>query len=301
MDRIQEIRLNSIKPQEKLVICRKFIIPEICSQLGYNLNDIDISDDELNVIINEYTIEAGVRKLKEKLFEVFRMRHLELVENPESKLSNKIDSKFVSDTFSDYHKINHKKIKLINMVGCINGMYASVSGLGGITPIQIKQIYSKDIMSIGITGSVEKVMEESVKVAKTVGWNLLTRAEQDTIIKTWDARGFHIHFPDGATPKDGPSAGTAITCAFYSLLTNKPIKKDVAITGEIDLDGNVTEIGGLDAKLNGAKKAGIKLALIPKENIREFEIVKKNNPELVDKNFKVNTISHVSQAIKYIF
>jgi len=144
-------------------------------------------------------------------------------------------------------------------------------------------------------------MEESVKVAKTVGWNLLTREEQDNIIKTWDSRGFHIHFPDGATPKDGPSAGTAITCAFYSLLTNKLIKKDVAITGEIDLDGNVTEIGGLDAKLNGAKKAGIKLALIPKENIREFKIVKKNNPELIDKNFKVISISHVSQALKYIF
>jgi len=301
LDRIQEIRLNPIKPKEKLVICRKFIIPEVCSQLGYNSEDITISNEELSTIINEYTLEAGVRKLKEKLFEVFRMRHLALVENPESKISNLITNKFVSDTFSDYHKINHKKIKQTNMVGCINGMYASVSGLGGITPIQIKQIYSKDIMSIGITGSVEKVMEESVKVAKTVGWNLLTREEQDNVIKTWDSRGFHIHFPDGATPKDGPSAGTAITCAFYSLLTNKPIKNDVAITGEIDLDGNVTEIGGLDAKLNGAKKAGIKFALVPKDNHREFEIVKKNNPDLIDKNFKVKEISHVSQALKYIF
>jgi ATP-dependent Lon protease len=301
LDRIQEIKLNPIKPKEKLVICRKFIIPEVCSQLGYNTEDIVISDSELNIIVNEYTMEAGVRKLKEKIFEIFRMRHLELVENPKLKISNVITNKFVSDTFSDYHKINYKKIKQTNMIGCINGLYASTTGLGGITPIQIKQIYSKDIMSIGITGSVEKVMEESIKVAKTVGWNLINKEEQDNIIKMWDSRGFHIHFPDGATPKDGPSGGTAITCAFYSLLTNKHIKKDIAITGEIDLNGNVTEIGGLDAKLNGAKKAGIKLALIPKENHREFEIVKKNNPELIDKNFKVIEISNVSQALKYIF
>jgi ATP-dependent Lon protease len=301
LDRIQEIRLNPIKPKEKLIICRKFIIPEVCSQLGYNPSDINISDNELNTIINEYTMEAGVRKLKEKLFEVFRMRHLELIENPEMKISNTIGSKFVSDTFGEYPKITHKKIKSSNMIGCINGMYASVSGLGGITPIQVKQIYCKDLLGISITGSVEKVMEESVRVAKTVGWNLLTREQQDQVIKNWDSRGFHIHFPDGATPKDGPSGGTAITCAIYSLLVSKPVKNNVAITGEIDLDGNVTEIGGLDAKLNGAKKAGVKLALVPKENQRELEIVKKNNPELIGKNFKVIQISHVKDALKYIF
>lgn len=301
LDRIQEIRLNPIKSKEKIVICRKFIIPEICSQLGYNPDDVDISDTELGTIINEYTMEAGVRKLKEKLFEVFRMRHLELVENPKSNSSNKITSKFISDTFADYPQATHKKIKSTNIIGCINGLYASTTGLGGITPIQVKQIYCKDLLGISITGSVEKVMEESVRVAKTVGWNLLTREEQDKVIKEWDSRGLHIHFPDGGTPKDGPSGGTAITCAIYSLLTNRKIKNNVAITGEIDLDGNTTQIGGLDAKLNGAKKAGVKLALIPKENHREFLIVKKNNPELVDKNFKVYEISHVRDALKYIF
>ena len=144
-------------------------------------------------------------------------------------------------------------------------------------------------------------MEESIKVARTVGWNYLTREEQETVIKQWDSRGIHIHFPDGATPKDGPSAGTAITCAIYSLLTSKPIKPNVSITGEIDLDGNVTEIGGLDAKLNGAKRAGVTIALIPSENHRELEIVKRTNPDLIDKNFKVFKISHVSDAFKYIF
>ena len=311
LDRIQEIRLNAIKHREKLVICKKFIIPEICSQLGYNPDDVDISDKKLDVIISEYTLEAGVRKLKEKLFEIFRMNHLDLIENKSDNknISNNknISSKkeitldFINDIFSDYPKITYKKIKSSNMIGCINGLYASGLGIGGITPIQTKQIFSKENLSIGITGSVEKVMEESVKVAKTVAWNLLTREEQDDVIKGWDSRGIHVHFPDGSTPKDGPSAGTAITCSIYSLLTNKPIKNDIAITGEIDLDGNVTIIGGLDAKLNGAKRAGIKTVLVPKENHRELEIVKKNNPDLIDKNFKVFKIEHVRDALKYIF
>jgi ATP-dependent Lon protease len=304
LDRIQEIRLNPIKSNEKLVICKKFIIPEICSQLGYNPSEIEISDDKLSMIINDYTLEAGVRKLKEKLFEILRMNHLELIQNPPTNVisTNKIiSSEFISDTFGDYPKISHKKISKTNGIGCINGMFASVSGMGGITIIQAKQIYSKENLAISITGSVEKVMEESIRVARTVAWNYLERDEQDTIIKNWDSRGIHIHFPDGATPKDGPSAGTAITCAIYSLLTSKPIKNNVAITGEIDLDGNVTQIGGLDAKLNGAKRAGVKIALVPKENDRELEIVKKNNPDLIDNTFKVFKISHVSNAFKYIF
>ena len=305
LDRIQEIRLNPIKHKEKIIICKKFIIPEICKQLGYNLSQIDISDDKLDLIISDYTLEAGIRKLKEKLYEIFRMNHLDLIENHSSKLKSTdmkiISYKFINDTFSDHPKIIYKKIKSSNMIGCINGLYASSTGIGGITPIQVKQIFSKEILSIGITGSVEKVMEESVKVAKTVGWNLLTRDEQDNVIKQWDQRGLHVHFPDGSTSKDGPSGGTAITCAIYSLLINKPIKNNIAITGEIDLDGNVTEIGGLDAKLNGAKKAGVNLVLIPSENHRELEIVKKNNPELIDKTFKVIKISHVKDALKNIF
>ena len=302
LDRIQEIRLNPIKYNEKLIICKKFIIPEICSHLGYNLLDINISDDALELIINEYTLEAGVRKLKEKLYEVFRMNHLNLIEKCENKIIKKdISMKFINDVLSEHPKNTLKKIKSSNMVGCINGLYASSLGIGGITPIQVKQVFSKENLHIGITGSIEKIMEESIKVAKTVAWNLLTKKEQDDIIKEWDSRGIHIHFPDGSTSKDGPSGGVAITCAIYSLFINKSIKNNIAITGEIDLNGNITEIGGLDAKLNGAKKAGINLVLIPVENQREFDIVKKNNPDLIDKNFKVNTIRHIIETLKFIF
>ena len=305
LDRIHEIRLNPIKLKEKIIICKKFIIPEICNQLGYNITDINLSDDKLNLIISEYTHEAGVRKIKEKLFELFRMNHLDIINNQtdiNSYNKNKmITSEFINEIFIEHPKISFKKIKKNKIIGYINGMFASSNGIGGITPIQAKQIFSKDNLSINITGSVEKVMEESVKVARTVSWNLLNKNEQDNIITYWDHRGIHIHFPDGSTPKDGPSGGTAITCAIYSLLISKPIKNNIAITGEIDLDGNVTQIGGLDLKLTGAKLAGINIALIPNENSRDFEFVKRNNPELIDKNFKVFKISHISDAIKFIF
>ena len=303
LDRIQEIKLNPIKLKEKIVICRKFIIPEICKDLGYNESDINIAEDNLISIISEYTLEAGVRKLKEKLFEIFRMYHMETLNNKHNNIDEKIiiSNKFVNDTFAEYPKVNHKNIGNKAEIGNINGLYASSNGMGGITIIQVKQIYHKENLGINITGSIEKVMNESVQVGRTVAWNLLTKTEQDNLIKEYDGRGLHIHFPDGATPKDGPSGGTAITCAIYSLFIKKPIKKNIAITGEIDLNGNVTEIGGLDAKLNGAKRAGVNIALIPQQNQREFDIVVRNNPELLDKKFKVIKISTIQDALKHIF
>ena len=110
--------------------------------------------------------------------------------------------------------------------------------------------------------------------------------QKKEVINRFDNRGIHIHFPDGSTPKDGPSGGTAITSAIYSLFTNMPINKEVAITGEIDLDGNVTEIGGLDAKLNGAKRAGVKLVLIPEENLDSLEVGVKS--KLMDGRLTLN-------------
>jgi len=106
---------------------------------------------------------------------------------------------------------------------------------------------------------------------------------------------------DGSTSKDGPSAGGAITCAIYSLFTNKPIKSDISMTGEIDLDGNILAIGGLDAKLTGAKRAGVKLVFVPEENQRDIEILRQKIPDLFDNSFNIELINHISQAINKIF
>jgi len=301
LDRIHEIVVDSIKLKEKIEICKKFIIPEICNLIGYNYNNIKISDDDLKEIIIEYTNEAGVRKLKEKLEELIRKVNYERIYKKQRNHYIELKSNFIDDTFSNYPKVNYKKIISNSKVGQINGLFATSSGLGGITIIQVKQMYNKDLLGINITGSLKDVMKESVEVAKTVAWNLLSLDEQNMVIQNYQSKGLHIHFPDGATPKDGPSGGTAITCVIYSFLTGKPIRNDIAITGEIDLDGNVTIIGGLDAKLTGAKHAGVKLALVPTENERDIEIIKKKNKDLIDDNFKVVLISHVNDAIKYIF
>ncbi len=301
IDRIQEIQVDAIKHMEKLEICKKFLIPEICKGIGYNSEDFIISDSKLSTVILEYTHEAGVRKLKEKLQEIIRTKHLNRLENKLIQIGCEIDEDFIHGTFADYPKNRFKQINSEPRIGYINGMYATTSGIGGITVIQVKPIYHKEILGVQITGSVEKVMSESIQVAKTVAYNLLTRDQQKKLVEDYKDTGLHIHCPEGATPKDGPSAGTAITCAIYSTLINKPIRNDIAITGEIDLDGNVTIIGGLDAKLSGAKRAGVKLALVPKENSRDIDIIKRKNPTLIDKDFKVKLVSHIDEVIKLIF
>ena len=301
LDRIQEICLDAITNHEKIVICKKFLLPEIYKSIGYNNDDFIFSDDKLEMIILEYTYEAGVRKLKEKLQDIIRTKHLERLENKSINTKSKIVNKFIEDTFFDYPKMNYKKINSVNKIGYINGMYATTNGLGGITIIQVKPMYNKEILGIQITGNVEKVMNESIQVARTVAYNLLSNDEKQKISEEFKDTGLHIHCPEGATPKDGPSAGTAITCAIYSTLINKPIKNNIAITGEIDLDGNITMIGGLYAKLYGAKRAGVKLAIVPKENMHDIDIIKKKNKDIINKDFKIKFVSHIEEVIKIIF
>ena len=303
-DRIQEIKMHAIPIKEKVEICNKFLLPEILGNIGYNHKDILINNNVLENLILEYTYEAGVRKLKERLQEIIRKYNYNNVitnEKDVHKTNVILEEGYIENVLHDHHKMNLKKITKEPQVGCIHGMYATTNGLGDIMLIQVKKIYNKDILGLQTTGSLEKVISESMGVAKTVAWNLLNDKEQKKIIKKFTNTGLHIHCPDGSTTKDGPSAGTAITCAIYSLLTEKPIKNDIAITGEIDLDGNVTAIGGLDAKLNGAKKAGIRLVLVPEENKRDIDILKDKFPELFDDNFRLEFVNRINQVLNIVF
>jgi ATP-dependent Lon protease len=301
-DRIQEIKLQAIPLLEKIEICKRFLIPEILENMGYNNNDLILKDKELENLILSYTYEAGVRKIKEKLNEILRNHHLNrLVKNETIVKEVNINNDYIDTVLNDHHKILLKKITNKPAIGCIHGMYATTNGLGDIMLVQVKKMYNKEILGLHTTGSLEKVITESIQVARTVAWNLLTDDERKDVETKFINTGLHIHCPDGSTPKDGPSAGTAITTAIYSLLTNKLIKNDLAITGEIDLDGNVTAIGGLDAKLSGAKRAGIKLALVPEENKRDVEILLNKNKTLVDNKFKVKFISHINEVLKIAF
>jgi ATP-dependent Lon protease len=159
---------------------------------------------------------------------------------------------------------------------------------------------------IGITGEIEltgkagDVMKESVQYSLKVAWSLLTKEEQDTIIEDSNNKksfGIHIHCPDGATPKDGPSAGLAFTLAIYSLLTGKKVNNKICMTGEVDLQGESGIIGGLESKLPGGKKAGCTLALIPKDNMEDLERMRREGLSPEDDNFKVLPVTHIKEIL----
>jgi endopeptidase La len=205
------------------------------------------------------------------------------------------------------HKYLEKPIMLIeeihknNLVGVVNGLYATSVGMGGIVPIQIYKNYMGDTgdgcnLKLKITGNQKQVMRESVVCALTTAINILNDNTKNKIINNFP-HGFHIHAPDGGTPKDGPSAGCAFTTAFVSVLLDKKINKNIAMTGEIELTGKISKIGGLDAKLEGAKKAGVKCVYICEENKEDYENIKKKNPELFDTNFGIKIIDHIIDIV----
>ena len=274
-DRITEIKINPLTKNDKVIITNKFTLKEISDELNYNCK---LSNELIEYIIDTYTMEAGVRKLNEKLYEIFRELNLYTLENPNEDLF--IDTNLIDKILSRHYKINHYKIHLTPQIGLINGLYASTIGIGGITLIQIKKnMSSTKSIFLELTGQQGDVMKESMQCAKTLALDMLTSNEMKDIHDELKKNqfGLHIHCPDGATPKDGPSAGIAITTGIYSVLTNKPIRNDIAMTGEVDLLGNVKAIGGLDAKINGAIKAGVKLVIFPKENRDDWEKIQKNN------------------------
>jgi ATP-dependent Lon protease len=198
-------------------------------------------------------------------------------------------------------QMDYDKIHTVPSIGIINGLYATTSGIGGILPIETRFIPSTQSYSIKATGSLEKIISESIDVAASVAWSNINEDLKKTYLKKWKEfpEGLHIHCPDGSTPKDGPSAGCALTLVIYSLLTNRKIRNDIAITGEINLQGKVTAIGGLEEKMEGAKKAGVKLVLYPKENNKDIIKIKERNKTLLNDDFKAIEIESFNEAMTY--
>jgi len=307
-DRIHEIQCKPIQLEEKITIVNNYILNEIYDDLGWNKDTIQFIDENnincIEYLISTYTNEAGVRKLKECLNELCSELNCLYIEN---KIQYPIicNQKCIDDIFSKKYKNKSKTISNISTIGQIHGMYASSNGIGGITIIQVKKNYNKYIQSnhknfeLQITGQQGDVMKESIQVSKTVALNLINDDTKN--IYNNQSVHLHLHCPDGSTPKDGPSAGCAISMAILSILLDIPIKNNIAITGEIDLQGHITKIGGLDMKLNGAKKAGINKAFIPLENEEDLKLITLENQTLIDNNFDVICISHIYDVIPYVF
>jgi endopeptidase La len=280
LDRIHRIKFYSLSIEEKLVICRKHILPDIYKKMGLE-GVIQIEDDVMKYIIEEYTCEPGVRKLKEMLFDIVGEINKNILTNITNVVAHQIVLPMVITKeqikkvyLKDHQEIIYKTIHTLPQVGTINGMYATGAGNGGIIPIQTSFMPGSKFLDLTLTGMQGQVMKESMNVALTLAWTLTDVSRQSELKSKYGAQNIqsiHIHCPEGATPKDGPSAGGAITCALFSLLNEKKIKNDVAMTGEISLNGDISAIGGLDVKIYGSIRAGVKTILYPKDNQKDFE------------------------------
>ena len=316
-DRITEIQVKPISNPDKVKITKDYLLPEIVKEVGFKEGDIEIHKKEILFIIENYTYEAGVRKLKEKLYEIVRHLNLQHIMEDDVTLPHRLTTDEIEDIFSSRNKVIIKKCAKKPHIGMVNGLYATSMGTGGLTFIEVHKTVSEQKLALELTGSQGDVMKESMKVAKTLAWNIIPKEIKKSISTEWKETGpfgLHIHCPAGATPKDGPSAGTAITCGIISRLCNLPVRNDVAMTGEINLRGQVTAIGGVDSKVEGAKRAGARKVLLPKDNEQDYKkYVKKLEEALAtsgeysmemlkaENNIEVVFVEKLEEVIPHIF
>jgi endopeptidase La len=309
-DRMYIIRTDGFQLNEKIKIGKNYLIPKIINSVGYDVNNIIINDDIIKFIIENYTFEGGVRRLKECVLEICKeinLRRLNGTKLLDKKIRfpiNLTKEMLTDDIFKKRRSMSITKIYEKPKVGLVNGLWANDMGVGGLIPIEVFSIPTNNKLELQLTGQLGDVMKESMRCAKTVAWNVLPDKYKEKLNKEWKDfgnTGIHIHCPDGATPKDGPSAGAGITTAIISLLMNVPVNNKFAMTGEINLKGEVTEIGGLCEKLNGAKKAGVETVLIPNQNKSDLEKIKNGDNNPIDKNFNVLLVNNIWDVINYIF
>ena len=307
LDRIHRVKFDNLTLEDKLEICKHYILPEIFQKMGIE-NVIEFSDEILTFIIETYTQEAGVRKLKELLFEVISEINLEILNNEkEYELPIKITEKDIEHKyFKEKYKKNPKKIHKASRIGIMNGLWANSMGMGGIIPIETFFFPSSTFLDLKLTGLQGDVMKESMNVAKTLAWKLTDDKRKKELLEEFEKhklQGIHIHCPEGSVPKDGPSAGTAITVAIFSLLNDKKINHKLAITGEINLQGRVTAIGGLELKILGGIKAGITHFLFPKENETQYNLFleKYKDKDVIPEEIKFTSVEEISDVLDIVY
>jgi endopeptidase La len=306
-DRLHEIEVKSYSTMDKLTITNKFLINEICNNIGLNKNDYVVDDEAIEYLVENYTHESGVRDLKRKIESLFSKLNIDKYYE-KSEFSKHRDEnnkiKITVDLINEYLKKPKMNIKMThpnNEIGIVSGLYATTLGHGGIIPIMINKNYTgtHGNFVLKITGNQGKVMKESVRYAYITAVNLVKEEIINEFFLT-HPYGLHIHNPEGATPKDGPSAGAAFTVAFLSIILNKKIRNTCALTGEIEPTGNITAIGGLQYKLIGAKRSGIKTVFVPHENTEDLDEVKKNNDKIFKDDFKAIIVKDIFDLAKQI-
>lgn len=310
-DRMEFIPVSSYTPQEKYEIAKQYLIPQELKKHGLKPSELSISKTALLEVIEKHTREAGVRNLRRRIADIVRKtakKILEDTELPKVSVTLKNLKDFLEKTVFEIEKTDH-----INRIGVVNGLAWTAVG-GDVLKIEAIRINGKGMLQL--TGSLGEVMKESARIALSVVKTLidtnklsvdhsiipLSSAERESttlvdaseVYKRFD---LHIHVPDGATPKDGPSAGIAMSTVIASILCNKKVRADIAMTGEVSLTGNVLPIGGLKEKLIAAHRAGMKLALIPQKNyIRDLVDI----PDEVKNALEIRGVSRIEEVLEAI-
>ena len=310
-DRMEFITVSSYTPQEKFEIAKRYLIPQELKKHGLKNSELSISKPALKELIHSYTREAGVRNLRRRIADISRKVAKDILQNPKlDKVS--VSLKNIKDFF-EKSVFEIEKTDKIPVIGVVNGL--AWTAVGGDV-LKIESIRIKGKGTLQLTGSLGDIMKESAKIAMSVVKTLIDtkklKIEPDNIPLTFKEKedkvkvdssevyrryDLHIHIPDGATPKDGPSAGIAMVSVIASIFSSKKIRSEVAMTGEVSLSGNVLPIGGLKEKLIAAHKAGMCKVLIPAKNYeRDLEDI----PKEVRDSLDIVGVTRVEEVLKQV-
>ncbi len=288
LDRMEVIRLAGYTEEEKLNIAQRYLVPKQCKNNGVKDSELAISEAGLRGIVRYYTREAGVRSLEREISKICRkvVKGVQLKQYTEQVV-------ITEDNLNDFlgvRKFDFGRTEKTNQVGQVVGLAWTEVG-GDLLTIEAAVMPGKG--NIIRTGSLGDVMKESVEAARSV---VRSRSRRLGISdEMFEKRDIHVHVPDGATPKDGPSAGAAMTTAIVSALTGIPVRADVAMTGEITLRGEVTAIGGLKEKLLAALRGGVRKVLIPEENVKDLQDI----PEHAKSSLEIIPVRWVDQVLDF--
>ncbi len=317
-DRMEFIEISSYTPQEKYEIAKKYLIPQEIKNHGLRPDEIKISKDAIETIIHNYTREAGVRNLRRKIAQIMRKAAVEILSNKAQTIQVGVKdlTRLLKKSVFEIDKAERKP-----RLGVVNGLAWTAVG-GDVLKIEALSLLGKG--NLKLTGQLGDVMKESAYIAYSVVKNRLdntlqkdfkklnakssgaeskdnTETIKDTESNTYksptETLDIHLHVPEGATPKDGPSAGITMACAIASILFDRNVRQDVAMTGELNLSGEVLPIGGLKEKLIAAYKADIKKALIPLKNYkRDLEDI----PKEVQQNLEIVAVQNIDEVFKHV-
>ena len=287
LDRMEIIRIAGYTEEEKLEIAKRHLIPKAMEHHGLQAKEFEVTEEAMYEVVRRYTREAGVRSLEREVNSLARKAVKEIITSKKKKIQVTPE---VVHQYLGVPKYRYGEAEREDQVGVVTGLAWTEVG-GEILTIEALMMPGKGKMTV--TGNLRDVMKESISAASSY-----VRSRAATIgVKppVFDKRDIHVHVPEGATPKDGPSAGIAMVTAIVSVMTGIPVRKDVAMTGEITLRGRVLPIGGLKEKLLAALRAGIKTVMIPEENVKDLTEI----PENVKKGLEIIPVSRMDDVLKH--